>query len=127
MSRLPPNIEQVIDGVSVVGNTVRPISRDGITYTLSVLNRENETGGIVGREHFVTATDAEGNTLWRTVYTMVNFDTDLETDVQEQFPVDFYFHENGIELVIKHEHYTDNDRVFHVMLADGNEKLKSVA
>lgn len=126
MSRLPPHIEQTIDGVTVSGSGIQPIVRDGVTYTLSSEKRENAEGQICAQDFFVTASDAAGTVLWKTMYTTFSFDTDLEIDVQESFPVDFAFHENGIELTIKHENYTENDRVYRVMLEDGDIKLKSV-
>jgi hypothetical protein len=82
-------------------------------------------GNICAQDCFVTATDAKGAVLWKTRYATFAFNTMLETDVQEHFPVDFAFHENGIELVIKHEYYSKNNRVYRVMLADGGEKPKS--
>lgn len=120
MSRLPPKIEQ---DVEVANYAVRPISRAGITYTLSVERRESSEGGIHGEDHVVTAVTADGRQLWKTTYASFEFIPGLETDVQEVFPVNFY--DEGDELIIKLEGYTENDRVYRIMMSDGGEKLKS--
>lgn len=122
MSRLPPKIEQVIDGVPVSGWQVNPISRDGITYALSKEVRTNdEHTGSTGEDHFVEAKRDDGEVLWKTKFASYDFEPGLETDVQGKYPVDLYFHENGQELVVKLEHYTENDRVFRIMLSDGKK------
>jgi len=122
MSRLPPQIEQKIDGVPVEGWSVQPLVLDGITYKVTTPHRYDDKGKIVGEDCFVEATNAKGVSVWKTKYASFDFEPRLETDVQEQFPVDFYI--NGNELVIKHEHYTENDRVYRIMIEDGAEKLK---
>jgi hypothetical protein len=42
MSRIPPRIEQVINGKKVEGYKVLPISENDITYSLSEETEENE-------------------------------------------------------------------------------------
>lgn len=127
MSRIPPKIEQVIDGVPVKGWVVQPITYRNISYALSSEHRLSVDGEIVGQDHYVEAMREDGTALWKTKYASFDFDMGLETDVQEKFPVDFFVHENGAELIIKLEHYTENDRIFRIMLEDGSEKLKSDA
>ncbi len=118
MSRIPPRIEQFIDGEKVNGYQVLPITENSITYSLSEESEENEHGNRVKWHYFVSAKNiSNGVILWKTAYFTKEFDLDLEGDVQDIFPVDF-----GIEwdyLIIKHEYYSETEWVFYVRKEDG--------
>ncbi len=122
MSRIPPRIEQRIagraDGDTRPNYHILPVTEHGITYTVSPILRSDPTGkSIVGQDFFVVATDEAGVELWRTHYFSKEFQLDLETDVQEIYPVDFFI--DGENLIIKHEHYTDSSGIFSIAKKDG--------
>lgn len=73
--------------------------------------------------YFVSAFSSENELLWKTIYSSIDFDLMCETDVQEVYPVDFFLDHN--QLIIKHEFYSENDRIYRVMRKDGDIKLKS--
>lgn len=122
MSRIPPRIEQKIqgkiDGDASPSYHIFPVTEQGITYTVSSLLRSDLAGeNIIGQDFFVIATDEAKTELWRTHYFSKEFEPGLETDVQEIYPVDFFV--DGENLVIKHEHYTDVSGVFFITKKDG--------
>jgi hypothetical protein len=73
--------------------------------------------------YFVSAFSRENELKWKTLYSSIDFDLLCETDVQEVYPVDFFLDQN--QLIIKHEFYSENDRIYRVMRNDGDIKLKS--
>lgn len=124
MSRLPPKIEQVIHGKLVEWYQIQPIfDEQWFRYELKMSHKTNKNDSPIWMDYFVSAYTKENDLKWRVLYASINFEPMLETDVQEVYPVDFFLKDAMI--VIKHEHYTENDRIFYVMKDDGDIKLKS--
>jgi hypothetical protein len=108
MSRIPPTIKQHTNDHSVTGYAVQPITKDGVIYKIDSKHRLDEVGKIIGMDWSLEALDANSNVLWKTVYFALEFIRDLETDVQESYPVDFLI--LGEEIVIEHEY----EGTFHI-------------
>jgi hypothetical protein len=119
MSRSAPRIEQYVDGKKVEGYCVIPIQRDGVTYALVEEKKTNEDGSPTGQSWTLEAkNDATGDVLWGTVLCERVFEPMLETDVQETYPVDLAFLNEGV-LVVKFERYTDTSGVYVVSQETG--------
>lgn len=111
MSRLPPQIKQHINGELVPGWQVQPVIKDGVTYKIYSEHCLGDDGRAVGQDWVLEASDADSKILWRTVYYHIKFIPDLETDVQESFPVDFKINDEVI--IIEHEY---DDGSFHISM-----------
>ncbi|MBS1950029.1 MAG: hypothetical protein JST37_03400 [Bacteroidetes bacterium] len=97
MSRVPPKIEQP-SAIKAKVFHVLPVEEDGITYTVSVVYAEKPKTS----EHFLTATDAGKNIIWKTSVYYYKYNEALETDVQDIFVVDLYI--EGNEVAVKLEY-----------------------
>ena len=118
MSRLPPRIEQTIDGQLVAGIDVMPIVKNGITYTLYNVSTRSQHGTILAEHWLLCATTADDKLLWEQEVNFKKFDSHLELDVQETFPVDLAFTTDET-ILVKFEHYTDESGVIRVRCSDG--------
>ena len=124
MSRLPPEIEQIINGKKVDWYSILPIIDDEwVRYELSMNHVYDTNGSPIWMNYFVSAFSIENALRWKTLYSSIDFDLLCETDVQEVYPVDFFLDQN--QLITKHEFYSENDRIYRVMRNDGDIKLKS--
>jgi hypothetical protein len=108
MSRPPPKIKQYINGQPVLGQDVQPIKREGVAYSIDSQHCLNDARKITGTDWTLTATDVDAKILWKVVYYHNEFNLDVETDVQNSYPIDFKIVEE--EIVIEHEHGI----IFHV-------------
>ena len=122
MSRIAPDIEQVINGKKVEGYEVLPISDGNTQYRVLSEFVTDEKGSYTGQQLFVEASDSQENAVWKTKYYEKDFIPGLEEDVQFVYPVDFYFDENGRDIVVKNEFYTETEGVFRVDKASGSLK-----
>jgi len=122
---MPPQIEQVINGEKVPGWEIQPITENGVTYSIRMETQEDTLGHIIGQEMFVEATDANKKSLWKTPFYRNTFQSGLETDVQEVYPVDFLFGDNGRDLIAKLEHHDENNRIFRITKESGEIIEKS--
>ena len=104
MSRLPPQIKQQINGQPVPGWEVQPVTKDGVTYKIDSRHSLDDFGKIIGMDWTLEASDVDSKILWKTMYYHKEFIPNLETDVQESFPIDFKVDDEMF--VIEHEHGT---------------------
>lgn len=110
MSRLPPQIKQVVDGQKVTGYSVLPIKHNGVLYTIDSQTRYGESGDILGINWSIEAAGSDGIQLWKTDYFKIDYLQGLETDVQESYPIDFYIKDD--QFFIEHEY----DQLFQLSL-----------
>ncbi len=100
--RLPPQIEQVVNGIKIEGNRVRSIEdKSGNLYSVYNQNLNNEEN-----EFYVKAQSKTGEILWNSIYFKNTLIPGLESDVQDIFVVDFLL--DNENLIIKHEYYDKN-------------------
>lgn len=112
MSRLPPMIEQVINGEKVKGYAPIPILSNDVVFSVDMQTIPDEQGHLYKQEISLEAKKKTGEVIWNTVVYSNLFDRRLETDVQERYPVDLYFDTNGTDVTVKLEHYSDTEGIF---------------
>jgi hypothetical protein len=78
------------------------------------LTDENSTP--TGLVFFISAFFSDGSLKWKTQFHSQEYEPFLETDVQDDYVVDFYI--EGGELIIKLEYYSEHDRVFSLSKDD---------
>ncbi len=112
MSRLPPMLEQLINGKIVKGANLLPVESNGIVYSIYTKTIPNEQGRLYKQEISLEAKKINGEILWKTVLYTKIFNEMLETDVQVRYPVDICFDNNNINVIVKFEHYSDIEGIY---------------
>lgn len=120
MSRIPPQIEQKIEGNKIKGWQVLPISANNVLYKIRIDRPSNEFDKYLGQEMYLEAFTGAGELIWSTLFYKKYFDLKEEIDVQEIYPVDLLFSESGDEVIVKLEHYSPTERVYRFLTADGS-------